>query len=114
MKRAANGISAQRAAMKRQTEEREAALRAAWGTSHDANQAAVDKVLALGGEEFVKYMNSGPGKEAVVRQGLYAISKQFADETLVSGRVKVGAAKTENRPGFVFDTSKSPELAQTS
>lgn len=113
MTRASTSITAQRSASKKLAEERESALRTAWGTSHDANQAAVEKVLALGGEEFVKFMNSGPGKDPAVRQGLYQISKQFADETLVSGKVKTGTQPVQ-RPGMVVDFSKSPELATTS
>jgi hypothetical protein len=112
MKRAAATISAQREAMKRQTEERESALRTTWGSAYDANQAAVEKLLKLGGDEFTQFMNSGPGKEAAVRKGLYAISKLLADETLVSGVVT--QRKQEIPKGFVFDPSLSPELAETS
>jgi hypothetical protein len=111
MKRAATAIIAQRAASKKQAEDAENSLRTSWATAYDANQAAVEKVIRLGGDKFVQFMNNGPGKDPTVREGLLAISKMFADETLVSGKPP-GKQKTEGTvpQGFVFDPSKSPEL----
>ena len=111
MKRATGGIIAAREATRKQTEQDESFLRTAWGQSFDGNQAAVEKVIQYGGDKFVERMNSGPGKDPIIRAGLYAISKLFADETLVSGRVEPRKEKAESREGFVFDTSKSPELS---
>jgi len=111
MKRAAGGVIAQREAMHKQAEQDESSLRTVWGQSFDGNQAAVEKVIKFGGDKFVERMNAGPSKDPIIRAGLYAISKLFADETLVSGRVEPREKKPEDRPGFVFPTSKSPELS---
>lgn len=110
-KRAATSIIAQREAARKRTEDDESSLRSVWGTSFDGNQTAVEKVIQLGGDKFVERMNNGPGKDPIIRAGLYAISKLFADETMVSGRVEQRKDQAEPRPGFVFDTSKSPELS---
>ena len=56
-------------------------------------------------------MNDGLGKDPVLREGLYAISKLMADETLVAGRVE-GGPKKEFPKGMLFDPSLSPELAR--
>jgi hypothetical protein len=111
MKRAANSIIAQRAAAKKQAEDRESALRTSWGVSFDANDAAAKKAIALGGDAFVQFFNSGPGKDPVIREGFLAISKLMADETLVSGKPPRRETATV-RPGMVADFSKSPELAK--
>jgi hypothetical protein len=111
MSRATKGYVAAKTAQERQIKESEDSLKTAWGALFDANMAAVNRVIQLGGDQFVQAMNSGPGKDAVIRAGLLAISKMFADDTLVSGRVE---KKQPLRPGFVVDFSKSPELsAQT-
>jgi hypothetical protein len=108
MKRAADNITAASAAAKRQAEEREAALRTSWGAAYDGNGANVEKLIRLGGDQFVQAMNAGPVKEPAIREGLYAISKLFADDTLVSG--KVDRKSKETRPDLLFDPSMAPEL----
>lgn len=110
MKRAADTIVAQRAAFKKQAEEQESALRTSWAAAFDSNTANVEKLISFGGDEFVKRMNEGPGKDPTIRKGLYAISKLIADETFVAGRVE--RAKTGQTDGLVFDASKSPELSR--
>jgi len=108
MKRASDSIIAGRAAAKKQGEDNESALRASWGASFDANNTAVDRVIRLGGDKFVQRMNDGLGKDPVLREGFYAISKLMADETFVAGRAD--RTKAGSPPGFVFDVEKSPEL----
>jgi len=112
MKRASDAIIAQRQAVRKQGDDAESTLRTSWGVSFDANSQAVEKVIRLGGDKFVQSMNNGPGKDPVIREGLYAISKLMADETLVSGRVPERKKEEKAIPdGFVFDPSLSPELA---
>jgi hypothetical protein len=106
--KATAGFLASKQAQERQASEAESALRQAWGVTYDANTANVEKLLKLGGEEFVQFMNAGPGKNPVVRKGLYAISKLMTDETLVQG--KAPSATPKPTPGMVVDFSKSPEL----
>ena len=109
MRKFSESVIAAREAEKRQSEEKENALRTAWGAALEANNQSVEKLIRLGGDEFVQAMNSGPGKEPSIRKGLFEISKLLANETLVSGRVE--QPKSQARPGFVVDFSKSPELA---
>ena len=111
MTRATKGYSQAKATQEQSLKAAEESLKTAWGAAFDANMAATNRVIQLGGDEFVAEMNSGPGKSAKIRLGLLAISKQFADETLVSGRADRKTAQGQDRPGMVFPTSKSPELA---
>ncbi len=111
MKRAADSIIAQRTAVKKRADENESALRTSWAASYEANNANVEKLIKFGGDKFVQVMNNGPGKDAVIREGLYAISKLIAEETFEKGRVEE-RNKTSIPSGFVFDVSKSPELLQ--
>lgn len=112
MKRASEAVVAQRDAAKRRADEQDAAIKSAWGSGYEANRAAVSKVIQLGGDKFVEKMNSGPGKDPDILLGLLAISKQFADETLVAGRVERPKGKGTVPAGFVFDPTLSPELTQ--
>ena len=105
-KRALDTYNTHMSGVKKQTEEREGALRTEWGTAYQANLDTTDKLLELGGKEFAQRMKNG---DAVVRKGFYELSKHFNDETLVSGRVD--RPQPSGPPsGFVFDPGKSPEL----
>jgi hypothetical protein len=108
-RKAAASFSAAKQAQEKQLSDADSALRSAWGVSYDANSANVDKLLKLGGDEFVQFMNAGPGKNPAVRKGLYAISKLLTDETLVSGKVPPPMDRNST-PGMVVDFTKSPEL----
>lgn len=108
--KATAGFLASKQAQERQASEAETALRQAWGLGYEANNVSVDRLLKLGGEEFAQFMSAGPGKNPVIRKGLYAISKFFADDTLITGKAPPPKAESTGSPGMVVDFSKSPEL----
>lgn len=82
----------------------ETELRKTWGLDFDANMALSQKVAKIGGDEMVTWLNSGPGKLAVLRKWMYAIGKLMSDDTLESGTLV--PKDTSGKPGLVFDAAK--------
>ena len=91
-------------------EDSESELRKDWGLEYDANMAIANKAAKLGGDEFVQWLNIGPGKLAKVRKGLLAIGRLVSDEAFVNGRPVPLVQGTE--AGMLFDPKKSPELTR--
>lgn len=108
MTKAVQGFAAQKQAEAKALEQNESDLRKAWGLEYEANRAISDRAAKLGDDDFVQWLNKGPGKLAVVRKYLLAVGKSISDEGFVGGdRV---AREANARPGMVVDFSKTPEL----
>lgn len=108
LKRAVDAWSAARSGVAKKREADESALRNSWLSDYDGNNAKVDQLIRLGGDDVVQYMNNGPGKEPVMRQWLLKVASMFAQETLVTGKPPAEKAAPS---GFVVDfAEKSPEL----
>jgi len=83
----------------------ETELRKAWGLDFDANMALSQKVAKLGGDKVVQWLNSGPGKLAVLREWMYNIGKLMSDSTLERGS-PVPRDVVDNSKGLLFDPVK--------
>lgn len=82
----------------------ETELRKSWGLDFDTNMALSQKVAKIGGDEMVQWLNSGPGKLAVLRKWMFAIGKLMSDDTLESGSLV--PRESSGKPGLVFDAGK--------
>jgi len=110
MQRAADSILAARKREAERLGAQEGELRKAWETGFEENSARVNSLVQrFGGDKVVAYMNSGPGKDPVLRQFLYDISKTMSDEVFVGGSVAPLSRVAGGRP-TVVDFGKSPEL----
>jgi len=110
-KNGANAFIAAKQANAKKKEEAETSLRGEWGTDFDGNlRGAQEVVRKFGDDDIVQYMNEGPGNEPRMLKFLLKIKKAISDDTLEQGRVPLFDRKAANQ-GFVFDPSKSPELA---
>jgi hypothetical protein len=109
MKKAGDGYLAMKQAGAKALEESENVLRKEWGADYDANKATVERVARLAGDEFTQWLNSSPGKSAVVRKALFALGKTMRDDTFVDGK-PVPRENPNSRSGMVVDFSKVPGL----
>lgn len=100
----AKKYSAMRANIAKVFDTSETELRKSWGLDFDANMALSQKVAKLGGDETVQWLNSGPGKLAVLRKWMYAIGKLMSDDTLEHGSPV--PRDTNGKQGLVFDAAK--------
>ena len=110
MQRAADSILAARKREAERVASQEGELRAAWDSGYEENGSRVNSLVQrFGGDKVVAYMNSGPGKDPVLRQFLYEVSKKMSDEVFVGGSVAPMSRVAGGKP-TVVDFGKSPEL----
>ena len=104
-------MQAGRQAMEQKKREGSETLRKEYGLDYDKKLSLVGMVNnRFGGEDWIRYINQGPGNDPPMLRFLIKVGEAISEETLVQGRPP-GVELGEREPGSL-DYPKRPEITK--